>query len=358
MRPLSLAVALGLVAGALPAGGQDDRKPPRPDPYTDIDPAHRKVDVPALIHVRSAGDVARVRKELIAFIWKNDGRLPAASKVERSGAELPKALPAGRASCEKLTVAMEKGFKSVVCHFRPKESNKRLAVFHQGHSALWEGGAADTVKFLLDKGYAVMAFQMPLLGDNKGLAPPGIRSHDDMARLASTDLDPIRFFVEPVAVTLNHALREYGYEDVVMVGLSGGGWTTTLYAAIDPRVRVSIPVAGTLPEYLRAGDFHGNRDRGDWEQYYPALYKVANYLDLYVLGSAGAGRRQRQVLNRYDSCCFAGVRYRTYEGHVRAAVAAGEGGFDVYLDETHRSHRISRHALEKAVGPLLAGPRK
>ena len=140
---------------------------------------------------------------------------------------------------------------------------------------------------------------------------------------------------------------------------SGGGWTTTLYAAIDPRVRLSIPVAGTLPEFLRAGEFHGPRDRGDWEQYYPALYKIAGYLDLYVLGSSGEGRRQRQVLNRYDSCCFAGVRHRTYETHVRAAVAkVGPGAFDVYLDESHRAHLISKDALKAAVAPLLEPEKK
>jgi dienelactone hydrolase len=359
MRFFSILAVLGLAAGVLPLGRADDPKPTRPDPFTDIDPALLKVDVPALIRVRTAEDVARVRKELIAFIWKNDGKLPTASAVERADADLPKALPAGSASCEKLTVALGKDFKSVVYHFRPKQPNKRLALFHQGHGTLWEGGADDTVKFFLEKGYSVLAFQMPLYGDNKGLAPAGVRSHNDMAKLASHELEPIRFFVEPVAVALNYAQKEFGYEDVVMIGLSGGGWTTTLYAAIDPRVRLSFPVAGTLPEFLRTGEFHGPRDRGDWEQYYPALYKIAGYLDLYVLGSAGEGRRQRQVLNRYDSCCFAGLRHRTYEKHVQAVVTGlSKGGFDIHLDETHRSHLISRDALKTAVAPLLDPEKK
>ena len=29
-----------------------------------------------------------------------------------------------------------------------------------------------------------------------------------------------------------------------MIGLSGGGWTTAVEAAIDPRIKLSIPVAG------------------------------------------------------------------------------------------------------------------
>jgi len=252
---------------------------------------------------------------------------------------------------------MDKGFKSVVYHIRPQNPAKLLAIFHQGHDHdVWSGGGADTAKFLLDKGYSVMAFQMPLFGDNKRFAPAEVGSHDGMAKLVSSEIEPIKFFVEPIAVALNYSVKQMSHDDVIMIGLSGGGWTTTLYAAIDPRVRLSFPVAGTLPDYLRVGR---PGDKGDWEQYYPALYKVANYLDLYVLGSSGPGRKQRQVLNKYDSCCFWGVGYRTYEQHVRMAVIdIGRGSFDVYLDETHRSHRISQNALNEAIGPLLEEPRR
>jgi hypothetical protein len=345
-------VVLALAAGAaLPA-----RQDKKPDPFGTIDPAAAKVDVPALIRVRSEKDVARVRKELIAFVWKNGGQLPTASDVVRADADLPKPLANSQATCETLTVGMEQGFKSVVYHFRPKKPNKKLALFHQGHDNAWAGGGgAETVSYLLGKGYSVMVFQMPLYGDNKRFAPMGVRTHDDMAKLASRDLEPIKFFLHPVAVALNFAAKEYAPEDVVMIGLSGGGWTTTLYAAIDPRVRLSFPVAGTLPDYLRAGR---PGDRGDWEQFHPELYKIANYLDLYVMGSTGRGRHQRQVLNKYDSCCFWGVGYRTYEKHVAKVVAdAGAGAFDVYLDETHRSHLVSDEARQKAIEPLLEARR-
>ena len=51
--------------------------------------------------------------------------------------------------------------------------------------------------------------------------------------------------------------------------------------------------------------------------------------------------------------------YRTYEKHVAKAVAeVGTGAFDVYLDESHRSHLVSQDALKEAIGPLLEAPRK
>ena len=42
------------------------------------------------------------------------------------------------------------------------------------------------------------------------------------------------------AISLN-ALRPH-YKEVDMAGLSGGGWITTLYAAIDSTIRCSFPV--------------------------------------------------------------------------------------------------------------------
>jgi PhoPQ-activated pathogenicity-related protein len=38
------------------------------------------------------------------------------------------------------------------------------------------------------------------------------------------------------------------YKHIVMAGLSGGGWTTTIAAAIDPRIQLSIPIAGSIPQ--------------------------------------------------------------------------------------------------------------
>lgn len=37
-----------------------------------------------------------------------------------------------------------------------------------------------------------------------------------------------KFFVEPVILTINYAKMVLGYKRIVMMGLSGGGWTTTL----------------------------------------------------------------------------------------------------------------------------------
>jgi len=179
--------------------------------------------------------------------------------------------------------------------------------------------------------------------------------HDPMFTLETPTLSPFKYFLEPVVRAVNYAEQVLHARHVHMIGISGGGWTTTLAAALDPRIEVSFPVAGTLPGYLRRQDAPCSQpDRGDLEQYHPVLYSIADYLDLYILGSYGRGRAQLQVLNQFDSCCFAGIRFLTYEDIVKDVVRRlGAGTYDIFLDSSHRSHLISDHALESAILPFL-----
>jgi hypothetical protein len=56
----------------------------------------------------------------------------------------------------------------------------------------------------------------------------------------------LQFFITPV-VSVVDWLRALGYRDISMGGLSGGGWTTVVAAALEPRIKRSFPVAGTKP---------------------------------------------------------------------------------------------------------------
>jgi len=234
---------------------------------------------------------------------------------------------------------------SIIYHFTPKKPNHELIVYHQGHNGDFVVGI-NTIRSCLDRGYSVMGFSMPLLGMNsrpvielERFGKLKLSKHEHLKFLKN----PIKYFVEPVAMALNYAAK-FEYRRVSMIGISGGGWTTTLYAAIDPRISCSYPVAGTLPIYLRSDS---KRDWGDYEQTVPELYSIANYLELYIMGSYGNARKQIQILNKYDSCCFAGIKYRTYEEVVKAAVAGlGEGEFGIFLDDTHKEHKISEKTLK------------
>ena len=119
-----------------------------------------------------------------------------------------------------------------------------------------------------------------------------------------------------------------------MVGLSGGGWTTVVYAAIDPRIQRSYPIAGSVPEHLRGVV---PKSQGDFEQTLPGL--AVGYLDLYVMATSG-GREQIQLFNRQDPCCFSGDLPYTYRDVVRREAVALGGWFDVVVSQ-HDAHDLS-----------------
>lgn len=298
---------------------------------------------------------AAKRQQLIRFIWRGAG-FPATKTPHVVVKDISDTKYAGfdnLASIERVEVRMEFGVNSIIYLFHPRRPSERLLIYHAGHNQGFSAGR-DTIQFFLRHGYAVAGFAMPLTGmNNRPLleTPSGtipLQAHSDLRILESDDFSPMRFFVEPIPVFLNYVMGEYGYGLVAMVGLSGGGWTTTLAAALEPRITRSYPVAGTLPLYFK--DFAFGRD---YEQHHPGLYALANYPELYVLGTYGDERRQIQVLNRYDPCCFAGTGYVIYEEQVaRTAQRIGPGSFTVFLDETHREHKVSDAALAVILSDL------
>ncbi len=315
----------------------------------EIDSFLLETDVNSLILINSEADVLSKREDLKTFIWGKD---------EFPETELPNIVEENITDprykdldnlkqINKVTVNMAWQVDSIAYHFIPEQGNQKLVIYHQGHSGNFIYGK-DVIRRLLREGYAVIALSMPLLGLNKQpvvnltrLGKLKIQTHNDLKFLQTEKGHPVKFFLHPVAVMLNYA-QPYDYTAIHMMGLSGGGWTSTLYSAIDPRILHSYPVAGTLPIFLRPGYA---LDWGDYEQTIPELYTIANYPELYILGSYGEGRKQLQILNKYDPCCYAGIRYRTYEDVVKKRVQSlGVGHFEVYLDD-NREHKISEQAL-------------
>ena len=81
--------------------------------------------------------------------------------------------------------------------------------------------------------------------------------------------------------------------------------------------------------------------------HWPELYQIANYLDLYIMNSYGDDRKFVQIFNKYDSCCFSGELYQSYENEIQESIIQlKKGHFDIFLDETHKTHKISEYALK------------
>jgi hypothetical protein len=116
-------------------------------------------------------------------------------------------------------------------------------------------------------------------------------------------------------------------------------------------------VAGSIPLYLRGHDYPD-----DLEQYYAPFYALAGYKDLYLLGSLELGRRQTQILNQHDDCCFGesqhtvgpppymeAVNAYAHDVESRLSQINAGGTFQLLIDQTARTHQISRWALEAEI---------
>lgn len=320
-----------------------------------------EIDPDKLISIHNEKDAIARRKELISFIW-GFPELPgsAPDRVEENIADDRFSKLTNLKQINKLTMFMEWGFSSTGYHFIPKNGNSKLLIYHRGHDGDFVGGIT-TIGYFLEQGFSVMALSMPLEAPNnrpivdlERIGKIQITFHDQLKLLEMKSGHPVQLFLTPLAVSLNYA-QTFGYDSVYMTGVSGGGWTTTVYAAVDPRITRSYPVAGTLPLHLRedrkrSNTAHRSSDWGDYEQTIPELHRLTNYLELYVLGSYGPHRKQLQILNKYDPCCLAGDASKTYEGAVNQRVhTLGSGEFAVYLNTATKLHEFSNQTLNVIV---------
>ena len=215
-------------------------------------------DIDSLITINSENDILTKRKNLVNFIWKNE--LPYSSPIsisENIGDDRYQDL-LNLKSIHKLTINMEYEVNSTAYLFLSKNSNDKLLIYHQGHAGDFVLGK-ESINFFLNNGYSVLAFSMPLLGMNnqpivdlEDFGKIKFSTHKHLRFLESSTFSPIKFFVEPIGVSLNYLEENFDFDSYYMMGISGGGWTTVLFSAIDDRILQSYSVAGTFPMFMRS----------------------------------------------------------------------------------------------------------
>jgi len=364
-------------------------------PAAALPPELKDYDPSGQIRFKTPAEADARREKLIRFIWpdglpKTKPAVTADLGDDVFSGDLKGVDAARTARVDKLDADVGGyDFHSISYLIHPKTppAQPRLAIVHPGHGGRLPDDIRDTINHLLGKGFHVFFMHMPLVGWNRDntvrpaadsiitVNHTGSKAHNDLfKKLEPTKLAggaAFRFFLEPVVQNVNHFTAAHpNHGGILMIGLSGGGWTTHMAAAIDVRIGLSIPVAGSLPLYARA---FSSGSWGDTEQFYEPLYReidsddadkipdraagVASWLEIYALGGYGRGRRQIQVLNLYDSCCFSGDVYETYDDFLSKTVARlGRGKWGFVSDATHKSHVISAFTITKVLDPAITEP--
>ncbi len=335
--------------------------------FEEVHPWYLQIDVPALIRIRDPADAERLRQAVIRVIWGEAGFPDAAvpARIERNitiGRDTPSSYLARLrhlASVDAYRSILEHGLPAETYLMRAERPNRKLVIYLEGHTGpFWLKGHR-AIEGFLAKGYDVLGISMPVYtaAAKARIEPIGdwmITNHEDLAFFDR----PLAPFFQPVAEALNLILAGETYSDIYMMGFSGGGWTATVYAAIDPRVRKSYQVSATWPMYLRRYPGENHEKPRSWDHFeavYPPLFETVNYPEIYVMAALGKGRRHMQVLTKYDACCFDGMGWTTYVDAVRERVSSlGEGAFSFHLDTTHAEHKLSHYALELILADMAA----
>ena len=297
------------------------------------------------------------RCEAIYFLWDQTtlpSTLPESVTSNQFGPFTN--VPSGTTG-EKLLFEMPRSYgteSNVAYHLVPPLSNRnnQLVIVHHGHMYAPADPANGTchatdvydpalARTLLSEGYSVLMMFMPHTTPEYCWNDPALGDHSAMFDKSTDKGEVLSVFLEPVTQALNHFQQTY--TRFVMTGLSGGGWATTVYAALDPRIAFSYSVSGSMPLEVYP--------LGDDEQLLEDFYDIAGYKDLYFLAARETGRTHVQVLNRRDYCCFSEATFspqsawnatvRDYEKEVRLELAACAtcGSFELEIDELHDATR-------------------
>lgn len=249
------------------------------------------------------------------------------------------------AGIDELTDYLAKDWPFTIGYFRPVQSNGRLIVYQHGLGGTYHDQHR-LIEQWIKAGYTVAALNMPGYGDNTcydfdrycAIAPLGGNFASDM----------VYAFLPPIAA-INHAIAQRDFARIAMVGLSSGSWITLTNAAIDTRIDLSLPVAGVMPIAMLRG-----KETSAGEIVKP-LMPFAGVLDLVLLGADRKGRRQVQLFNQYDRCCFYGTRPAVYADDLANRVERLGGRFDVLFDRSHARHKISSWAASHIDAAIREG---
>ena len=191
-----------------------------------------------------------------------------------------------------------------------KLSNKVPAVLNvNGHAATGKSTSYKQMRCVHLAKSGMLAMNLEWIGMGQ-LRTPGFQ-HNQLAKLDLCGRSGLSIFFcamqRGLDVLLDH--KHADLERTAVTGLSGGGWQTIVLSSLDPRVKLSVPVAGHSALAQRVA--HRN-SIGDLEQNPCDLASIADYVHLNALM---VPRPLLLIYNTRDDCCFVAstVKANTYQ---------------------------------------------
>ena len=260
-----------------------------------VDPISAEFGAYNIYRITDNASASTLRNSLISEIWSGNGFPSSGANSVATSVTDPLATyslsPSNILRVDQFTIAIPNGSGGTgdtryPYLWRPTTvtSINKLVIFHCGHTAdatAWNlSYQGQFVKELVQAGYTVCGVFMP---------PGNVTAHNALPY--PTDLlNPLRYFIDPVIRAINQ-LETESFSAIYMVGMSGGGWTTNMCAALDERIIKSNAHASGFPCYM----IEFNRD---YEQWLPGLgVQRLDYVDLYIMSTTSS----RKMKLSYDA---------------------------------------------------------
>lgn len=249
----------------------------------------------------------------------------------------------GYATARSFVVTYHPQLSSRCTRFIPFEpAPGKFAIYIDGHEGATVEFGAEPIVRLLKLGWQVIAMDMPLIGLNEVDRTATLRSHDSFASWPPADTSPVALFLQPLKAVVDQIYAEMNDPSILLIGKSGGGWTSYMYGALDGRIDYVVNVAGGMPmaQWVRRRPI----PPPDYEQVAPRIFGAVRYTDIMpIAGSRGAF----YVYNEHDPCCFNLKPNDSFIRFLRDAATALDKPIGVYVDRETRRHTFSAAAFDE-----------
>jgi len=254
-----------------------------------------------------------------------------------------------------------------------KENNKKLFIFIGGQGAsrtpLEYVKLIELKEEIKKKGYDILTLSLAGIGYNRHEKNISFPSNPNLKRINISkesfkkiitgntkylrhiwlsyydknypELFPISLFLSGNYYIIKRL--ENNYDEIIMVGLSGGAWQATMLSSLIPKIKYSYSFAGSIPKSFSVPSWNPHELMGGesrlWHQ-----YDLWHFYFLSLFDENGLQNRDHNLIyGADDKCCF----YPPYSSSFdKFTEELSIKGLDVIILENH-GHHIEKEILMK-----------